>query len=131
MNHKQLLSLIGGLVMITIPVFASFQGYDKDVTDGHTIVLVPLPDIAVGTPRSTVPFFAEYIDAMNTVQLGCNDASVGNVTVTLSSTAGDWYQTVFDTSDGPILIPASGNSGHYTLTLVTTAGDTYIGEFEL
>ncbi len=62
--------------------------------------------------------------------LGCND-SIGDVTVTLESTAGDWYQTEFDTSDGAILVPASGDSGHYTLTIETAAHVVYEGEFYL
>ena len=62
--------------------------------------------------------------------LGCND-SIGDVTVTLESTAGDWYQTVFDTSDGAILVPTSGLTGHYVLTIETADHTVYEGEFYL
>ena len=81
-------------------------------------------------PRSVVPFFAEYYDILSCVVLTCV-SPCGDVDVTLESTAGDWYQTVFDTLDGTILIPASGDSGHYTLTIVASDGTTYEGEFYL
>ena len=83
-----------------------------------------------GAPRTIVPFIAEYYDLWNAVMLGCSD-SIGDVTVTLTSTAGDWYQTVFDTSDGAILIPASGDAGYYTLTIETAAHVIYEGVFYL
>ena len=130
MKHLKLISLLSGLAMIAAPVFASINENEKIAKD-ETIVIVPLPDVAVGTPRTQHPFFAEYKDAFNLVLVGCNDASVGDVTVTISSSAGDWYQTVFDTSNGSILLPVSGESGSYTLTLVTSNGTTYIGEFVL
>ena len=75
-------------------------------------------------------FLAEYNDLLNCIVLTCV-SSCGDVEVTLESTAGDWYQTVFDTLDGTILIPASGDSGNYTLTIVASDGTTYEGEFYL
>lgn len=83
-----------------------------------------------GAPRSAVPFFAEYYDTLSGVMLGCSE-SIGDVTVRLTSTAGDWYETVFDTSDGAVLIPASGLSGHYVLTIETADHTVYEGEFYL
>ena len=58
-------------------------------------------------------------------------SSYGVVSVTLVSTAGDYYATYFDTEDGLILIPISGITGHYTLTLVTEGGLVFEGEFEI
>ena len=98
--------------------------------DGVAIILLPRDDEQHDAPRSAVPFFAEYNETLSAVMLGCND-SIGDVTVTLESTAGDWYQTVFDTSDGAILIPASGLSGYYVLTIETADHTVFEGEFYL
>ena len=111
-------------------MFASTAIASDSLQDGLTIIIHRVDDESPDAPRSGSPFIAQYHNNWNAVQLASQD-NVGNVTVTLTSTAGDWYQTVFDTSDGSILVPASGNSGHYTLTLVTSSGVTYIGEFEL
>lgn len=84
----------------------------------------------LGRSQSQQVFFAEYNDIWSSVVLSCVD-ECGDASVTLVSTAGDWYQTVFDTEDGYIIIPVSGDSGHYTLTIVTSDGATYVGEFDL
>ena len=55
----------------------------------------------------------------------------GVVSVTLVSTAGDYYQTFFDTEDVQLVVPISGETGHYTLTLVTERGLVFKGEFDL
>lgn len=47
------------------------------------------------------------------------------------STAGDYYQTIFDTEDLQIVIPISGETGHYTLMLVTERDLVFEGEFEI
>ena len=96
--------------------------------DGNQISIRNVSDDLPGAPRSIVPFEAEYNDVFNCVVLTCI-TPCGDVAVTLTSTAGDWYQTVFDTLDGSILIPTSGDSGDYTLTLVTSDSTTYVGEF--
>jgi len=88
------------------------------------------PGEAVGRSLEQQIFFAEYNDLLNCVVLTCV-SPCGDVEVTLESTAGDWYQTVFDTLDGAILIPASGDSGNYALTIVASDGTTYEGEFYL
>ena len=98
--------------------------------DGVTILITQRPVIPDDAPRSNVPFIAEYYDIWDAVLLGSLE-NVGNVAVTLSSTAGDWYQTVFNSGGSPILVPVSGASGQYTLTLVTSNGTTYTGEFVL
>ena len=120
-----------GCAFLAAVLFASvIPAKGIDVNDGLTITLKPRNDAQPGAPRDIVPFFAEYNETLSAVMLGCND-SIGDVTVTLESTAGDWYQTEFDTSDGAILIPASGDSGHYTLTIETAAHVVYEGEFYL
>lgn len=53
------------------------------------------------------------------------------VTVSLTSTAGDNYSTTFDTEDGAILLPISGNTGSYTLQITTSSGTRYVGEFSI
>lgn len=130
MNLKTLLLKMGcAIVLVTLsaPIVLAKK---MVVNDGTTIILVPRNTDVPDYPRSSVPFFAEYNAALSAVMLGCN-ASVGDVTVTLTSTAGDWYQTVFDTSDGAILIPVSGDAGYYTLTIETAAHVVYEGEFYL
>ncbi len=97
--------------------------------DGHIIIILN-PDAPIGAPRSPVfnPFTA-YLNG-DAVVLNCS-TSFGNVAVTLVSTAGDYYTTVFDTEDSTIIIPVSGLSGHYTLLLTTASGSQFIGEFEM
>ena len=85
----------------------------------------PVPE---GGPRTGNPFFAEL--SADFVILGAS-SSCGNVTVTLTSTAGDWYQTVFDTGDGILYIPVSGDSGYYSLSITTSGGAHYFGEFTI
>lgn len=93
------------------------------------IVLQPrttLPD----SPRSPVfnPFTA-YLQGNNIV-LNCS-VYYGDVDVVLVSTAGDYYTTVFDTSDYSIVIPVSNLSGDYTLCLTEASGMRFIGEFNV
>lgn len=129
MRTKKILLLLCSLI-----IAASFTGLASEnntlLNDGESITIYQVPQKPINAPRSVVPFYAEYYDLMSTVMLGCSD-SQGDVTVTLVSTAGDWYQTVFDTEEGMILIPASGESGYYTLTIVTSDNTTYQGEFVL
>ena len=56
---------------------------------------------------------------------------VGEVDVFLVSTAGDYYSTVFDTQDGSIILPISGDAGTYTINVTTPDGQEYEGEFEI
>lgn len=125
-------------LVVTITLVASFPSFATHHDTGTLIedgTLVPIllqnPDaLPGGAPRTAVPFFAEYFDTLSAVMLGSSE-SIGDVTVRLTSTAGDWYQTEFDTSDGAILVPASGLSGHYVLTIETSDHTVYEGEFYL
>lgn len=96
----------------------------------HDIVIEPSTSEQPDVPRtpSFNPFFA-YEDG-SSVTLG-SVSPYGDVAVTLVSTAGDYYQTVFDTEDGQVIIPISGDAGHYSLTLVTERGLVFEGEFDL
>ena len=129
MRNKLILKAVG-VILLVISVSFSASALMNGNSDGNTITIHNVSHELQGGPRSVVPFYAEYNDLMNTVMLGCSD-SLGDVTVRLESTAGDWYQTVFDTEDGMILIPASGDEGYYTLTIVTSDNTTYQGEFVL
>ena len=99
-------------------------------TDGD----LPIP-IKISRPGANenrfpeqVPFYAQIEDYY--VTLGCA-SSLGSAYITLISTAGDDYQTVFDTSTGVIIIPISGASGQYRLDIVLFSGESYYGEFIL
>ena len=130
MNLKTIFLKLGcmlTIVTLSAPFFAAEAMIDPD---GVTIILQPKDNEIHDAPRTIIPFFAVYYESLSTVMLGCND-SIGDVTVTLESTAGDWYQTVFDTSDGAILVPASGLSGYYVLTIETADHTVYEGEFNL
>jgi hypothetical protein len=55
--------------------------------------------------------------------------SCGLVAVEITSTTGFYYSTVFDTEDGYIVMPISGNVGSYTLTSTMSSGDVFVGSF--
>ena len=100
------------------------------ISDPGEILILPQNDIPDDAPRSPVlnPFYAYLINGF--VLLGSN-RSIGDVYVALTSTAGDNYSTVFDTSEGSIIIPISGFAGDYTLLLTDAFGAQFVGEFEI
>lgn len=122
------LFLVGLLLFLCGSVFAHSAGFVVG-DEQHDILICQQSDGSSGAPRSSFnPFFA-YEDG-TCVTLG-SMSPCGDVSVTLVSTAGDYYQTVFDTEDLQIVIPISGETGHYTLTLVTERGLVFKGEFDL
>ena len=127
-KHLFILSLAGLLLSLCGNVYAYSEGFLAG--DGqHDILIRQQSDGSSGAPRSTFnPFFA-YEDG-TCVTLGSVSPG-GNVSVTLVSTAGDYYQTIFDTEDMQIVIPISGGMGHYTLRLVTERDLVFEGEFEI
>ncbi len=130
MKTKAIISkLVTFCVMVGLLVPVGFLELSAYTSPG-TIPIIPRPNAPVGAPRTPVynPFFAQVED--NTIWLGCS-SSYGSVDVELVSTAGDYSLTVFDTDDGLIMIPISGDSGHYTLTLTSESGMTFVGEFDL
>lgn len=115
------------LLTATLAAFMSIGMTAK--TDGE----LPIPIISDPAPNENrspeqVPFQAYIVNSY--VILSCA-SSIGNADVTLTSTAGDDYETVFNTAFGSILIPISGNAGSYRLYIVLTSGQSYYGEFVL
>lgn len=111
--------------------FASANPLETLSRGDEPIIIRPRPITSTGHGSRTPvynPFFA-YEDG-TCVTLG-SMSSYGVVSVTLVSTAGDCYQTFFDTEDLQLVIPISGSTGHYTLTLVTEGGLVFEGEFEV
>lgn len=98
--------------------------------EGTRILIRQIPPVSSNAPRLPIynPFFAELVNGI--VLLG-SYSYYGVVDVTLTSTAGDDYSTVFDTADGTIVIPISGSPGEYTLLITTASGLEFIGEFVL
>ena len=91
---------------------------------------LPFKDNLVDICTDGYQFIAELMDGSNYVILGSTD-NIGTVTVQITSTIGDNYTTFFDTSDGTIFLPISGNTGYYTLTIITSDGTHYVGEFTI
>lgn len=121
--------LLGLLLPLYGSVFAnSAEFFVGD--DGHNILIRQQLDSSSAAPRAPAynPFFA-YEDG-TCVTLG-SMSPYGVVSVTLVSTAGDYYQALFDTEDVQILVPISGATGHYALTLVTEGGLVFVGEFDV
>lgn len=118
-------------VMTCLSAFMAMEITLAEPIGGHVIIIVQRPDTP-GAPRTPVvnPFVAELMDGSTSVLLGATDV-IGTVSVQISSTAGDNYSTYFDTSDGAILLPISGNIGYYTLTISMPDGTLFIGEFTI
>lgn len=98
--------------------------------DEITISIRKQPVSFPGAPQAPAynPFYAEL--GAGNVLLG-SYSNCGIVDVSLTSTAGDDYSTVFDTSNGTIYIPISGYTGDYVLLITTLAGVEYVGEFSI
>lgn len=118
------------LAIILSALLNATIGYSNNPQEGTVIVIIPDEYYPEGTPRGPVfnPFTACRLN--NTVVLESN-TSYGLVNVTLVSTAGDSYTTVFDTADTSILIPISGNTGYYSLQLTDPSGAHFVGAFEI
>ena len=124
-------SCFATLVVLTSSLFATMSEAKRSFTQDEPIVIQwEVPEFEEG-PRTTVfiPFYAEYIFGGN-VSLSSLD-SIGTVVVEISSTAGDYYCTYFDTSDGSILLPVSGDPGYYLLRITVSSSVHYNGRFEL
>lgn len=130
MKTLVLSSKICCLLMATILSVSLVSATGIANRDWPDITIIVVPDNPGGAPRSAVPFVAEYSESYVAVVLR-SVQECGLVSVTLESTAGDWFQTVFDSREGSILIPVSGTSGHYTLTMQTLDGVVYQGEFDI
>lgn len=118
------------LAAILLALLNATAVFSNNSKDGTVILIEPRNDAHVGEPRGPVfnPFTAYRLN--NTVVLE-SDTSYGLVNVTLVSTAGDYYTTIFDTEDGSVLILISGNSGNYSLMIADTSGTHFVGTFEI
>lgn len=127
---KHIGRLICGL-LAAVSLFSIQERMSAWTQGGTTIIIVPIPATSEG-PRTPVnhPFVAELMENPNSVLLGVT-SPCGTVSVRITSTAGDDYATYFDTTDGAILLPVSGNAGDYTLTITVPGGAVYVGEFSI
>jgi hypothetical protein len=104
-------------------------GITQTPVGGEPIVIIPdEQNDPIGIPRGPVfnPFTA-YLQN-NQVVLASSD-SCGLVDVEITSPTGFYYSTVFDTEDGVIVMPVSGNAGAYTLRLTLESGAVFVGSF--
>ena len=132
MKKSVSLKSVACCMIILAGFFTPFSSYASLVkqSDGEDIWIHPVPAIPQGSPHmpALIPFYAELGDG--NVLLG-SYSNLDTVDVSLTSTAGDDYSTMFDTSDGTILIPISGLTGDYTLLITTLSGAEFIGEFSI
>ncbi len=130
MFKKALFQFLTALLLTGFGFFLNAHVSNQSPGTGNPIVIRPSEGEISGAPRGPVfnPFTALCWDDF--IVVNCL-VPYGDVMVTLLSSAGDNYTTVFDTSDESIIIPISGNAGNYTLTLVTQGGITFEGEFYL
>lgn len=132
MKKRTLLKGIASCIFCLVGCFASYSSYASLINkaDGKDIIITPMPNLPEGSPRmpAYVPFYAELEN--DSVLLG-SYSNCGIVDVSLTSTAGDDYSTVFDTANGTIYIPISGCTGDYVLLITTLAGVEYVGEFSI
>ena len=125
---KSVLLILSCIVLVGNVTLMS--GQNSGSNDPEQIIIVQSSTIPPGSPRMPAynPFYAELENG--NVVLG-SFSYYGTVEISLTSTAGDNYSTVFDTVDGTILIPMSGNTGDYILLITTAFGLEFIGEFSL
>lgn len=127
---KKLLKVSSCILFTGSVLFASGNAFAEGNSVRDSILIGVKETTPQGSPRlpAYIPFYAEQINV--SVLLGSH-SYYGTVDVSLTSTAGDDYSTVFDTADGTIQIPISGNTGDYTLLITTASGLEFIGEFSL
>lgn len=117
------------VLMACLFLMARSMGAFCQTPDGFKPILITqVPTEVPDAPRSINPFYA-FQDG-SCITLGAV-YPLGDVAVTVTSTAGDDYSTEFDTEDGTIVIPISGMCGLYTMTLVTAEKIVFVGDFSL
>lgn len=128
-NKMMLCAIIGMMGALGADAISQTHSTDAEMR-GNVITIRQRPGESSDAPRSSsyCPFVAEQEDAY--VLLNCLN-TLGFIDVILYSTAGDYYSTVFDSMDGYILIPISGEEGHYILTITTSGGQIFEGEFDI
>lgn len=132
MKTKTILGL--GILLMSATSYSPLTAEETTLlTEGNDPIIIRQDPVELPeAPRMPVhiPFIAELMDGSNSVLLGATD-TIGIVSVQITSTSGDNYSTYFDTSDGAILLPISGNAGYYTLTIIATDGTHFVGEFTI
>ena len=132
MKTKTILGL--GILLMSATSYSPLTAEETTLlTEGNDPIIIRQDPVELPeAPRMPVhiPFIAELMDGSNSVLLGATD-TIGIVSVQITSTSGDNYSTYFDTSDGAILLPISGNAGYYTLTIITPDGTHFVGEFSI
>lgn len=132
MKTKMILGM--GILLMSATSFSPLTAERTTIlAEGNKPIIIRQDPVDLeGAPRMPAynPFIAELMDGSNSVLFGATD-TIGTVSVQITSTAGDNYSTYFDTSDGAILLPISGNAGYYTLTIITPDGTHFVGEFSI
>ena len=128
MKTKRILCLIAG-ALASCTLFAS-RTPASETEEHRDILIIPVPSTPEDAPRSLSynPFSALLYD--NYVYLASN-TNCGDVNVVLYSTAGDYEQEVFDTSEFYIIIPISAQSGNYVIRIEMEDGHIFMGEFSI
>lgn len=127
-KHIIILSIL--LLIALIPSLIMYgSNYRIRVNDGPVVFYRDSLEIdPIPRTLGICPFYAEYYSG--NVYLS-STSSIGTVSVEVTSTAGDNYVTFFDTSEGEIILPVSGEPGYYLLRITVSADEHYIGRFEL
>ena len=130
MKTSQTFGLSLLMVAIIVVPFSGKASAKEGSSENTPIIIRQDPTNVNGAPRMPVfnPFFAELLSGY--VLLG-STSPYGTVDVDITSTAGDSYSTSFDTLDGAIVLPVSGDSGFYSLRITTAAGVQFVGEFTI
>ena len=131
MKAYKTMKAILAIAMVCFSIHRTVEPAVASPIRGHTILIVPKPS-PEDKPRTNVPnpFIAELMDGSVTILL-CVTNPCGTVSIHITSTAGDNYSTYFNTSDGSILLPISGNIGNYTLTITLSNGLQFVGDFTI
>lgn len=122
------------LVCILTAIFFALSSdavaLSKEPQGGTLILIEQKNDTSSGGPRSPGfnPFIACLVDGYVILQ---SDVPCGQASIVLLSAAGDFYSTVFDTAEGFILVPVSGEAGWYSLRIKTPSHGEFHGEFEI
>lgn len=127
---KKSLNLLPILLVVSAFTGISGEHHTSITSENPQILIIPIPSDIPDAPRMPVynPFFAELMNGY--VILG-SSSSYGTVSVSLTSTAGDDYSTILDTTDGAIILPISGAAGFYTILITTPGGAQFVGEFTI
>ncbi len=129
MSKKNIICFLVTTVALCLLSFSASYGA-KQTPGGTPIIVSPEDPDLPDAPRGPVynPFTAYLLN--NQVVLESSE-NCGLVTVEITSTTGFYFSTVFDTEDGFIVMPVSGNVGSYTLTLTMSSGDVFTGIFTI